>query len=126
MYWDVAAGEELSPMGPLVAQARMEGYSAGQPTNGKRHPYQGYLFHILKAQGDAAPGGRMSYIVDGRMTKGFAMVASPSAYGASGIMTFIVAKDGKVYQKDLGENTREVVKAITEYNPDKGWEEVKD
>ena len=68
----------------------------------------------------------MSYVVDGKMTKGFAMVASPSKYGASGIMTFIVGKDGKVYEKDLGEKTRDVVSAMTEYNPDSSWSEVKE
>jgi hypothetical protein len=109
-----------------VAEARLEGYPASQPTNGKPHPYHGYIFHILKAQGDAAPGGQMSYVVDGKMTKGFAMIASPSKYGASGIMTFIVGKDGKVYEKNLGENTRDTVTAMTEYNPDKTWTEVKD
>jgi hypothetical protein len=113
-------------MGPLVAEARMEGYPATRPTNGKPHPYHGYLFHILKQQGDAAPGGRMDYIVDGKMTQGFAMIASPVDYGATGIMTFIVAKDGKVFQKNLGEKTKESVNGITEYNPDKSWEEVKE
>jgi hypothetical protein len=126
LFWEAGPGEELSPMGPLVAEARLEGYPATQPTNHKPHPFHGYIFHILKAQGPAAPGGAMSYLVDGRMTKGFALVASPSAYGASGIMTFIVAKDGKVFQKNLGENTRVVVRAMTEYNPDRTWQEVKD
>jgi hypothetical protein len=126
LFWEPGPGEELSPMGPLVAEARLEGYPATQPVNGKPHPYQGYIFHILTAQGDAAPGGRLNYVVDEKMTKGFAMVACPSAYGASGIMTFIVAKDGKVLEKNLGPETRELVKAMKEYNPDTGWEEVKD
>ena len=126
LYWEAGSDEELSPMGPLVAEARLEGYPATSTTNGKPHPYQGYIFHILKAQGDAAPGGQMSYLVNGKMTRGFAMIVRPSAYNASGIMTFIVAKDGKVYQKNLGENTREIVAAMTEYNPDKSWEEAKD
>ena len=85
-----------------------------------------FRFGVACAQGDAAPGGEMSYVVDGKMTKGFAMIARPSVYGTSGIMTFIVAKDGKVYQKNLGEGTSDLVKAITEYNPDKSWEEVKE
>ncbi|MDB5303609.1 MAG: hypothetical protein JWM97_1158 [Phycisphaerales bacterium] len=126
LFWEVAPGQELSPMGPLIAEARMEGYPASQPSNGKPHPYHGYIFHILKAQGDAAPAGAMRYLADGKMTKGFAMVASPSKYGTSGIMTFIIAKDGKVYEKNLGENTRDLVAAMTEYNPDKTWTEVKD
>ncbi|MGA2497945.1 MAG: DUF2950 domain-containing protein [Tepidisphaeraceae bacterium] len=126
LYWPAAAGEELSPMGPLVAEAREEGYIREPRIPGKPHPYHGYFFHILTAQGEAAPGGKMSYIVDGRMTKGFAVVASPSSWGSSGVMTFIVNQDGKVYQKNLGENTRELVKTITEYNPDNTWTEVKD
>ncbi len=126
LYWEAGPGEEISPMGPLIAEARMEGYPASQPTNSKPHPYQGYIFHILKAQGPAAPGGAMSYIVDGRMTKGFAMVASPSKYGASGIMTFMVGKDAKVFQKNLGDKTPELVTTMTEYNPDPSWAEVKE
>jgi hypothetical protein len=135
LYWPAGPGEELSPMGPLIAEAHAEGYGQRPATataattrnsTGKPHPYHGYVFHILTAQGDAAPGGRMSYVVDGRLTKGFAFIASPSAWGASGIMTFIVNQDGKIYQKNLGPDTRDLAKAITEYNPDKSWEEVKD
>ncbi len=126
LYWPAATGEELSPMGPLVAAAREEGYIKEPRTPGKPRPYHGYFFHILTAQGDAAPGGKMSYIVDGKMTKGFAVVASPSSWASSGIMTFIVNQDGKVFQKNLGEITRELAKAITEYNPDSTWVEVKD
>ncbi|HWE95292.1 MAG TPA: DUF2950 domain-containing protein [Tepidisphaeraceae bacterium] len=126
LYWEVAPGQDLSPMGPLIAEARSEGYPTSRPADHKPHPYKGYLFHILKAQGPAAPGGAMSYVADGKMTKGFAMVASPNKYGASGIMTFIVAKDGKVSEKNLGENTREAVSAMNEYNPDQTWTEVKD
>lgn len=125
LYWPVAEGEELSPMGPLVAEAHAEGYGQHPPDN-KPHPYHGYYFHILTAQGDAAPGGKMSYLVDGHLTKGFALIASPSVWDAGGIMTFQVNQDGKVYEKNLGPQTREIVKGITEYNPDKGWEEVKD
>ncbi len=129
LYWEVGPGEDLSPMGPLIAEARLEGYPAGQPGQQGTHkprPYQGYFFHILTAQGDAAPGGKMSYLVDGKMTKGFALVASPSKYGSSGIMTFIVGSDGKVYEKNFGSNTHDIVTSMTEYNPDSSWTEVKD
>jgi hypothetical protein len=129
LYWPAGTGEELSPMGPLVAEARQEGYTPKPPApdgTRKPHPYHGYYFHILTAQGDAAPGGKMSYVVDGRLTKGFALVASPSAWDSSGVMTFIVDQDGKVYQKNLGEGTRDAVMAMTEYNPDTTWAEVKD
>jgi outer membrane murein-binding lipoprotein Lpp len=126
LYWEVSPGEELSPLGPLVAEAQMDEYPVTRPTDSKVHAYKGYIFHILTAQGDSAPGGAMSYIVDGRMTKGFALIASPTAYGDSGIMTFIVGKDGTVYQKNLGDETREAVKAIKDFDPDKTWQEVKD
>jgi len=126
LFWEARPGEALSPMGPEVAAARAEGYDKEPPIPGKPRPYHGYFFHILKAQGDAAPGGRKDYVVDGKMTKGFALIASPDKWGASGIMTFIVNQDGKVYQKNLGEDTKETVKTITEYDPDKTWTLVED
>ena len=125
LYWPAAEGEELSPMGPLVAQARAEGYEA-DPEHKTHQPYQGYFFHIIKAQGDAAPGGKMDYLVDGHLTKGFALIAYPDRWGSSGVMSFIVNQDGKVCQKNLGENTMQTAKAVTEYNPDNTWEAVKD
>lgn len=112
-------------MGPLVAAAHEEGYGQKPPT-GKPEPYHGYYFHIFTAQGDAAPGGQMSYLVGGHLTKGFAFIAWPDKWGSSGIMSFIVNQDGKVFQKTLGENTRDLAKAIKEYNPDNSWEPVKD
>jgi hypothetical protein len=126
LYWEVGPAEELSPLGPLVAEARAEGYPTTRPGNAKPRPYHGYIFHILQAQGDAAPGGKMSYVVDDKMVKGFAMIAYPSKYGASGIMTFTVGKDGKVYQKDLGPETRQLAGEMTEYNPAPSWTEVKE
>jgi hypothetical protein len=126
LYWQVGPGEDLSPLGPLVAEAQMDDYPATRPTTGGPQPYKGYIFRILKAQGDAAPGGQIDYIADGRMIHGFAMVAGPAEYGASGIMTFIVGKDGVVYQKDLGADSTAVVKAMTEFNPDSTWTVVKD
>jgi hypothetical protein len=138
LYWPAGENEEISPMGPLVAEAQAEGYmQTPTPTSGPttsapgsigkvHHPYHGYFFHILTAQGDAAPGGKMDYIVDGRLVKGFALIAWPDSWGASGVMTFVVNQDGKVYQKNLGEKTADVVKDVTEYNPDKTWEEVKE
>jgi hypothetical protein len=113
-------------MGPEVAAARTEGYDQKPPIPGKPRPYHGYFFHILKAQGDAAPGGAKDYVVNGRMTKGFALIVWPDKWGASGIMTFIVNQDGKVYQKNLGEETATSAKTITEYNPDSTWTLVED
>ena len=120
LYWKVAAGEEQSPIGPLVAMAVAEGYTKGQA--GPPTPYRGYLFHILTRQGKAAPGGAKDYVVSGKMTEGFGFVAYPAEYRSSGVMTFIVGADGVVYQKDLGKKTEAVGKALKEYNPDSRWE----
>jgi hypothetical protein len=119
LYWKVSAGEPESPIGPLVASAVAEGYTKGKdapPT-----PYRGYFFHILTGQGTAAPGGAKSYIVNGKMTEGFAFIAYPAEYRSSGVMTFIINQDGIVYQKDLGKKTEQLGKAMREYNPDSSW-----
>jgi hypothetical protein len=127
LYWPVNDNEPVSPMGPLVAAATLEGYDPTKSAiGGKRQPYHGYFFHILKAQGDAAPGGKKSYLDGDKLTKGFALIAAPAEYGASGVMTFCVNQDGKIYEKDLGPQTVELAKAVTEYNPDSTWHEVKD
>lgn len=122
LYWKVSAGEPESPIGPLVAQANAEGYNkgaAGPPT-----PYRGYLFHVLTGQGKDAPGGAKSYIVNGKMTEGFGIVAYPAEYRSSGVTTFIVGTDGILYQKDLGKKTETIGKAMKDYDPDPGWQKV--
>jgi len=122
LYWPAAAGEPDSPLGPLLANARAEGYAA---RSGHPEPYHGYLFKILTAQGDNATGGERDYIVNGRMIGGFALVAAPAEYGNSGVMTFIVNHDGVVFQKDLGPDTSDLVTEMTTFNPDATWSEVK-
>jgi hypothetical protein len=124
LYWKVAEGEPQSPIGPLVASAVAEGYVKGQA--GPPTPYRGYLFHILMRQGKHAQGGAKSYIVNGKMTAGFAFIAYPAEYRSSGVMTFIVNQDGIVYQKDLGKKTESLGKAIQEYNPDASWRKAED
>jgi len=119
LYWKAAAGEPQSPIGPLVAAAVAEGYVKGQA--GPPTPYRGYLYHVLKGQGKNAPGGAKSYVVNGKMTEGFAFVAYPAEYRSSGVMTFIVNQDGVVYQKDLGKKTEALGKAMKEYNLDSTW-----
>jgi len=124
LYWKVAEGEPQSPIGPLVASAVAKGYAKsleGAPT-----PYRGYYYHILTRQGKNGPGGAKSYIVNGKMTGGFAFVAYPAEYRSSGVMTFIVNEDGVVYQKDLGRKTEVLAKAMTEYNPDSTWQKVEE
>ena len=124
LYWEAAAGEVSSPLGPLFVQATEEGYTARKP--GEEHrPYHGYYFKILKSQGSNAPGGERDYVIKGRMTGGFGLLAYPAGYGVSGIMTFMVNEDGIVCQKDLGPTTEEIAKAVTKYDPDTIWKQVK-
>ena len=118
LYWSVPQNQPQSPLEEVRDFAKAAGYtSAGS----KPQPFDGYYFRILTKQGDKAKGGAKDYIVNGKMTGGFAVLAYPVEYRNSGIMTFSVGKDGIVYQKDLGEQTTETAEAMTEYNPGDGW-----
>lgn len=130
LYWNTAEGEKPSPMGALVAAARAEGYAPGpsrpQPAANNqpvphRHPYHGYYFKILKTQGPHAPGGKYNYVINGNMIAGYALIAYPDKWGSSGVMTFIVNQQGRVYEKNLGPNTLRIAGAITQYDPDPSW-----
>jgi hypothetical protein len=139
LYWDTVEGEQPSPMGALVAAARAEGYpmtkyknvvattgggseiAGWQPT-----PYHGYFFKILKRQGPHAPGGKYNYVINGNMIAGYALIAYPDKYGSSGVMTFIVNQQGRVYEKNLGPHTLKLARQITEYDPDASWKLVRD
>ena len=120
LYWPSRQGEPESPLAPLMAQAVEEGYP-GERIAGKRVPYHGYFFRILTEQGADTPDGARSYIVSGHMTAGFALVAWPALYGASGIMSFIVNQDGTVFQTDLGPDTAFWGVTMKSYNPDLSW-----
>lgn len=122
LYWKTAPGEPDSPIGPLVAEASQQGYR--DIKQGQKVPVRGYYFKMLTKQGADAPGGAKDYIVDGKMTGGFAVLAYPAKYRSSGVMTFLVDADGDVMQKDLGSKTSELAEAIDSYNPDKSWEVV--
>lgn len=113
LYWPVAEGQPPSPAGPLVADAEAQGYESGT-----RHPFYGYYFRILKAQGPHAAGGAKDYIVDGKMTGGFAILLYPAEYGASGVMSFMVGPDDIVYESDLGDETTASARAMTAFDPD--------
>ena len=119
LYWpaDPAKGEEMSPFGPLIAASAdyLKGHSAGDS-------FRGYHFRILTRQGKSAPGGAHSYVINGHMIAGFAMVAYPAEYGESGVMTFIVSNNGNIYQKDRGKGAA----PIKEFNPDASWKRVED
>jgi hypothetical protein len=123
LYWETAEDDTPSPAGPLLAEAGGQGYE-GQGLGGKAQPYHGYFYRILTAQGAAAKGGVKSYLMDGKLSGGVALVAYPAEYRNSGVMTFIINQSGVVYQKDLGEKTSEIAGAMTEYNPDKSWKKV--
>jgi hypothetical protein len=116
LYWEAQSGEPSSPAGPFLAQAAEEGHPVGTGS-----PYHGYHYHLLTAQGPGAPGGAKSYLVDGALTGGFAAVAWPAQYRASGVMTFIVGQDGVVYQKDLGDDTQRLAQSLAAYDPDSSW-----
>ncbi len=119
LYWEVKAGEPESPLGPFVAAAEQEGYV--EDASQKHEPYHGYYFRVLKEQGPRMQGGEMSYVVDGKMTRGFAFLAYPAEYKSSGVMTFLVDQDGIVYEKDLGPKTDEIVKTLRKYDPGPSW-----
>jgi Protein of unknown function (DUF2950) len=120
LYWPTSAGEEQSPLGPLLAEAARQGYR----TSEKRAPFHGYYFKILTKQGPAAPGGALDYIVNANMIGGFALIAYPAEYRNSGVMTFIVSHAGVLYQKDLGVETTKVAERMTAFNPDSSWTKV--
>jgi hypothetical protein len=125
LYWQTGENEPASPAGPLLAQAEAQGYD-NSVVGTKGQPYHGYLYRILKGQGTAAKGGAKSYLSDGKLTAGVALVGYPVEYRVSGVMTFIINQNGIVYQKNLGEKTSELAGAITEYNPDSTWKKVTD
>jgi hypothetical protein len=121
LYWpaDAAKDEEQSPFGPLIAEAApyLQGHVHGDP-------YRGYYFRILTQQGKDAPGGSYNYVINGRMIAGFAMIAYPARYGESGVMTFMVNHNGKVYERDLGPQTAKVAAAIKAFDTGPGWKPV--
>ena len=122
LYWPTSAGEPESPIGPLIADATAEGYKRNP--SGKPAPFHGYYYKVLTSQGPDAPGGAQDYIVDGKMTRGFAFLAYPAEYRDSGVMTFMIDKDGVLVEKDLGPDTDKVAPGITSFNPDSTWSEL--
>ena len=125
LYWKAAAGEAQSPIGPLVASAVAEGYP--NPHDGAAPtPYRGYYYRILTSQAKTGAAARKSYIVDGKMTGGFAFLAYPAAYRSSGVVTFMVNQEGVVYEKDLGNKTIAVAKEMKEFRTNSGWQAAED
>jgi Protein of unknown function (DUF2950) len=118
LYWQGASDEADSPIDPLIAYARQN-----RPADqvGQHVPFNGYMFRILTSQGRHVPGGAKKYVVDGKMSGGFAFVAYPVEYRSSGVMTLIVDQSGTIYEKDLGPNTTKIAQAMTAYDPDSSW-----
>jgi len=123
LYWPVKEGEKLSPFGPLIAEVRSE---RDDVSSNKIQPYHGYYYKIITRQGEKAPGGAYDYVVNGNMILGFALIACPAKYGASGIMTFAVNQEGTVYEVDLGEETLQIATGEIKYDLDKIWQKVID
>ncbi len=123
LFWEVADDATPSPAGDLLAEATSETEGETQP-NGKPTPFHGYYYRILRRQGEHARGGAKDYVVDGRMTAGFAILAWPADYGRSGVMTFMANKRGKLYESDLGADTATEVKSLRSFDPDANWRAV--
>jgi hypothetical protein len=122
LYWQARHGQRRSPLGDLLAAASIEGVARHASNEGPQpQPFHGYYFRILTAQGPAASGGARDYVVSGRLTGGFALVAWPAEYDVTGIATFVVNQDGVVFERDLGPDTDAVARAISTYNPDSSW-----
>jgi hypothetical protein len=122
LYWHAESGEEISPLGPLLAQAHVEGYRhETKIMTDTQVPYHGYYFKILTRQGRHAPGGKYDYIINGNMIGGFALVAWPAEWGNSGVMTFIINQQGKIYESNLGPKTAAKASSMTTYDPGSGW-----
>jgi hypothetical protein len=125
LYWETAEGSPPSPIGPLVAAATTEGYKVQKhEESATAAPFHGYFYKVLTSQGKNSPGGAKNYIVDGKMTGGFAFLAWPAEYRSSGVTTFMVNQDSVIVQKDLGPDTATVAKDMSVFNPDSSWEQV--
>jgi len=123
LFWPPDFEGDLSPIGPLMAYAQAQGYSPELRTEdeAERGPFHGYYFKLLTRQGKHARCGKYNYVINGNMIGGFALVAWPAQYGDSGIMTFIVNQQGRVYQKDLGTATSKIARKMSAYDPDPAW-----
>ena len=124
LYWPASGDQPESPIGPLIADATAEGYRR-DPT-GHPAPFHGYFYKPLVGQGPNAPGGAIDYVADGKMTRGFAFLAYPAEYRASGVMTFMINQNGVLVEKDLGPDTEKLAEGITTYNPDSSWSELEE
>jgi len=125
LYYAVAEGEPESPFGPAIAVASAEGYSyADTGRTADPEPYYGYYFKVLTRQGADAPGGAFDYVINGNMVAGFGMIAFPADYGVSGVMSFLVGRNGEIYERDLGTASVSIVAEVDEFDPTPEWRPV--
>ncbi|MBL0372296.1 DUF2950 family protein [Rhizobium sp. KVB221] len=117
LFWETEKGDadEESPGGAALSAAD---YAKAKRGEG----YFGYRYRVLTSQGENIAGGKFDYIINGNMIAGFAAVAWPVKYGETGVHTFVVNKEGIVYQADLGENTDKLARDIRTFNPGDKWE----
>ena len=118
LYWPTSDSLGSSPLAQLEA---FPNSSLASLSPDQTFSIDGYTLRILTAQGDNAPGGAQSFIVNGKMTGGFAIIATPVKYGETGIMSFMIGREGFVYERDLGPDTVETATSIHQYNPDDNW-----
>jgi hypothetical protein len=119
LYWPPQNQADISPLDGLISDANL-----GKRQQSSPEPYNGYFFKILKAQGPAAPGGAFSYVINGHMIAGYALVAYPAVWGKSGIKSFICGQNGKVYERDLGARSTSIGAAMSRFDPDANWSPV--
>ena len=119
LYWPPENQADISPLDGLISDANLDKREQGSP-----EPYNGYFFKILRAQGPAAPGGAFSYVINGHMIAGYALVAYPAVWGKSGIKSFICGQNDKVYERDLGARSAAIGAAMTRFDPDTNWSPV--
>ncbi len=125
LYWHAEPGEETSPFGPLISESHGEGYRhTTKIMSDPQNPYHGYIFKVLTREGKHAPGGKYNYIINGHMVAGFALVAWPAEWSNSGVMTFIINQEGKVFERNLGPKTAALVGKMAEYDPAPEWKPV--
>lgn len=118
LYWPVSAKRASSPLARIEQLPKS---SVGSSSPGQPFVLDGYTFRILTAQGNDAPGGARKYVVNGKMTEGFAILATPVKYAETGIMTFMVGPQGVVYERDFGPDTTKIAASIQEFNPTEEW-----
>jgi len=116
LYWPARPGEPESPLGPAFLEAGRRGKESGG--------YHGYHYRMLTSQGPHAPGGKYDYVVNGRLFGGYALIAWPARYADTGIKSFMVSHDGRVFERDLGPNSAARAATINAFDPGPAWTEV--